>query len=243
MLLAAAAALGGALPASAQESGDRARLDDFALPQDDAALRVEQLDGGDRAIAPPESSTGDRELAIPGPPQVERAPVTQLSQPGQTAPAQQLSERSDSRQLAAGSVSTISDSRPQAGAPLAGNDRCDRQLDREELEQCLRILERRAAEFDAPEAPRLSAEQALLAARGDDDEFLATSSSDLRVRLAADDPDADIASNQELASILIDRRTEALASAEAAAAEQPDDATLAQILETLQIQGPGVVGQ
>ena len=79
------------------------------------------------------------------------------------------------------------------------------ELDAPQLESCLRILELRAAEFDAPEAPRLSAEQALLAERGDSDDRLASTSSDLRLHIAADHPDAELVSNQELASIYLDR--------------------------------------
>ena len=131
--------------------------------------------------------------------------MTQLSQTGETAPAQQVGSRGESRQLAAGSVSTPGDSRPQASAPLAGSDSCDPQLDTEQRERCLRIIERRAAEFSAPEAPQLSAEQALLAQRGDTEELLASQSSGLRLRLASGDPDPDLESNQELASIYLDR--------------------------------------
>ena len=240
--LAAILTLALALPALAQQDSDKARLDDFALPQDQAGPRIEQLGAAAQSLPAAESSDSDRQLAIPGPPAVERAPVAQLSQPGGSAPAQQVSDRGESRELAAGSVSSTGDSRPQASAPIAGSDSCDRQLDTEQLERCLRILETRAAEFSAPEAPQLSAEQALLAARGDDGDRLAARSSDLRLRLAAGDPDAEIASNQELASIYLDR-TQAQQGASTQQPAEPDDASLAEVLQTLQIDVAGAASQ
>lgn len=241
--LAAALALGLALPAWAQEGADKARLDDFAVPQERADLRIEQLDDAAASLPAGEQLGSDRALAVPGPPQTGRAPMAQLSRPGETAPSQQLSDRAESRELAAGSVSSPNDSRPRASAPLVGSDSCDPQLDTEQLERCLRILELRAAEFSAPEAPRLSAEQALLAERGEDDERLASRSSTLRLRLAAGDPNAEFASNQELASIYLDRaRTEPSPGA----AQEPGetaDASLAEVLQSLQIEVAGPASQ
>ena len=114
--LAAILTLALALPALAQQDSDKARLDDFALPQDQAGPRIEQLGAAAQSLPAAESSESDRQLAIPGPPAVERAPVAQLSQPGGSAPAQQVSDRGESRELAAGSVSSTGDSRPQASA-------------------------------------------------------------------------------------------------------------------------------
>lgn len=235
----AVVALGLALPAYAQDGADRARLDDFALPTDSAGPRIEQL--GDRAesltsLSPP---AADHELVVPGLAQADRTPVTQISRPGQDTPAQQLSGRGESRQLAAGSVSSSGDSRPRASGPIGGSDRCDPQLETEQFEQCLRVLEQRAAEFDAPEAPKLSAEQVLLAERGYVDRRLGATSSDLRLRRAADDPNAESASNQELASIYLDRaRTQ---GQPAPTQEDPrlDEARLAEVLQGLQIDVPG----
>jgi len=239
--LAAAVSLGLAVPAGAQDDADKTRLDDFALPQEQAGARIEQLDTAAPSLPAAQTGAGDRELTIPGPPAADRTPVAQLSRSGETAPAQQVADRGESRDLVAGSVSSTGDSRPQASAPLAGSDSCDRQLDTEQLERCLRILETRAAEFSAPEAPRLSAEQALLAANGDDGDRLAARSSDMRLRLAAGDPDADISSNQELASIYLDRT----AQPQAPGAEQPAevDPSLAEVLQTLQIDVAGLAGQ
>src|SRR5690606_123917 len=206
LALSAVVALGLASPAYAQDGVDKTRLDEFAIPVSDAAgPPIEQL--GDRAdsLTPLSQPAADHEVAVPGPAPAERAPVAQISRPGQDTPAQQLSERGEARQLAAGAVSSSSDSRPRATGPIGGSDRCDPQLESERFEECLRVLERRAAEFSAPEAPKLSAERVLLAERGSDSERLASRSSDLGLKLAAGDPDAEIASNQELASIYLDR--------------------------------------
>ena len=231
-----AALLSLALPAAAQDEADKVRLDDFALPVDAAGPRIEQLGNRTESLAPAVLPASDRELAIPGPPAAARSPVTQLSQPGEAGRPQQLSERGETRELAAGSVSSPEDSRPRASAPLGGRDRCDPQLESEQLEHCLRVIEQRAAEFSAPEPPQLSAEQVLLAERGDDGERLAATSSDLRLRLAAGDPDAESASNQELASIYLDRtRTQAPSVQEEAAL---DEARLAEVLHRLQIDVP-----
>ena len=99
--------------------------------------------------------------------------------------------------------------------------------------ECLRILELRANEFEAPQAPRLTAEQTLLAERRERDEELSRTSPALRLRLATmSEPDADLASNQELASIYLDpARQTPPPTAEEPPAE--DAATLAEILQGL----------
>ena len=230
-------ALGLAVPASAQDEADKARLDDFAVPVSDASgPRIEQLGDRAEALTPLSQPASDHQLVVPGPAPADRAPVTQLSRPGETTPAQQLSERGESRQLAAGSVSSSADSRPRASAPLGGSDRCDPQLEGERLEECLRVLELRAEEFSAPEAPKLSAEQVLLAERGPGAERVAAQSSDLRLKLAAGDPDAEISSNQELASIYLDRARVQTPPPDDRAV--PVDPRLAEILQGLQIELP-----
>lgn len=229
-------ALGLAVPASAQDEADKARLDDFAVPVSDASgPRIEQLGDRTQSLPPAGQSAGDRELAIPGPASADRSPVRQLTQPGDAGRSQQLSDLEESRQLAAGSVSSAEDSRPRATGPLGGADRCDPQLETEELARCQQILERRAAEFDAPEAPRLSAEQVLLAERGGHDERLASRSSDLRLRLAAGDPDAEITSNQELAVIYLDHPSTQGPPASTDEPAVPDEGKLVEILQGLQI--------
>jgi len=236
VVLAAVFAAGVGVPAGGQEDVSKARLDDFAVSVDDAAgPRIEQLGDRTQSLPPAGQPAGDRELAIPGPASADRSPVRQLTQPGEAGRSQQLSDPEESRQLAAGSVSSAEDSRPRATGPLGGADRCDPQLGTEELARCQQILERRAAEFDAPEAPRLSAEQVLLAERGGHDERLASRSSDLRLRLAAGDPDAEITSNQELASIYLDHPSTQGPPASTEEPTVPDEGKLVEILQGLQI--------
>ena len=223
-------------PLAAQDGGDKTQLDDFALPAASGEEVVEQLGARERSLATAGSAPGDREVDVPGPAAAARVPMPQLSQPRQPAPTVQLSDQRQSRQLASGSVSSPGDSRPQASAALGGTDRCDPQLETPQLEECRRVIERRAAEFDAPEAPQLSAEQVLLAQRGDEAQRLVPSS-DMRLRLAAEDPDADRTSNQELASIYLDRQTQPPAGRPA----QPEAAlveALAEVLQGLQITLP-----
>jgi len=236
--LATAIALAVAVPAGAQESADKARLDEFALPVDEAGRPIEQLGHDGERLPAAQVQANDRQLAVPGPPMEARLPMAQLSPPDDDGVTRQVNDKSDSRELRTASVSTSRDSRPQASIPLAGHDRCDAQLASEQLERCLHILEVRASEFSAPEAPQMSAEQALLAERGNSEERMASTSSDLRLRLASVDPNAEFASNQELASIYLDRSP----SAPAAASEQQpveEDDGLAAVLQSLQIEVPG----
>jgi hypothetical protein len=237
-LLVSLAALGlAAAPACAQEGGDRARLDEFAVPRGDAGAAIEQIDRGNQAIGAEPAVPSDRQLTVPGPAAAPRQPVSQLSRSDERGATRQLSDTTQSREVAAGSVSSSDDSRPQPAAALAGSDRCDPQAESAQT-GCARILERRAAEFAATEAPRLSAEQVLLAESEEDEDALAASSSRVRLRLASNDnPDADLQSNQELAAIYL-RRANAQPQ-QPQESEQAEDARLAQILQTLQISVPG----
>jgi hypothetical protein len=124
---------------------------------------------------------------------------------------------------------------------LGGQDHCDPELAREALERCRRILELRAQEFNAPAPPRLSAEQQLLAEQRSTDEQQSGPTPETRLRLASrDEPDADLQSNQELAALYLARQQQSLPET----AKRPEDeqaaagdATLAQILNSLQAQG------
>jgi hypothetical protein len=236
-LLASALALGLAAPAWAQEGADRARLDEFAVPQVGSGSAIEQVDRGASRIGGEQATSNDRQLAVPGPARPAREPLPQLSRPDEGGATRQVSDPALSRDVAAGSVSSSRDSRPQATGALAGNDRCDPQA-RSGQPLCDRILERRAAEFAAAEPPRLSAEQVLLAASDEDEDALAASSSRVRLRLAStDDPDADLQSNQELAAIYLRRTSEQPQQPEDS--EPAEDAALAEVLRTLQISVPG----
>lgn len=193
ILLAAAAA-----SASAQ---DRARLDDFALPDGDGGLAVEQLP----AAAPlPPAQRRDRSVTVPAPPGAAARPLEQLTSADSAGVApNQLASGAASRSLAPAAVSTSADSKLQGVQRIGGRDRCDPGLDEQGRADCLRILELRAAEFQATEAPQLSAEQKLLAEQQRGDESSARSNK-LRLRLASSgDPDADLFSNQEIAAVYL----------------------------------------
>jgi hypothetical protein len=237
-LLASALALGLAVPALAQESSDRARLDDFAVPQVETGPAIEQVDEGASRIGLEQGTANDRQLTVPGPARPAREPLSQLSRPDEGGTTRQLSDPAQSRDVAAGSVSSSRDSRPQPTAALAGTDRCDPQAGSEQPD-CARILERRAAEFAAAEPPRLSAEQVLLAESSEDEGALAASSSRVRLRLASSDhPDADLQSNQELAAIYL-RRASEQPQQQPEQSAPADDSALAQVLQTLQIDVAG----
>lgn len=234
LLAGLALGLGGA--AVAQDAADKTRLDEFAVPTAADGQPVQQLDPSADPIVPAAAPVADRQLSIPAPPAAERQPVAQLSQTGETVPAEQLSGSAESREVAAGSVSSSRDSRPQPVAALGGSDRCEPGSEAEESEECRRILELRAAEFQAVEPPRLSAEQVLLAETLRQEEVLAAGSSRLRVRLAgAHSPDADLESNQELASIYLGRPAD---QSPAPLEEEPvpEAEALAEVLQGLQLQ-------
>lgn len=198
-------AIGSALPVAAQDRSAESRLDDFAITPGDGSLRVEQVSPDTRAV---EAAPQTKDRTVTGAPPSERPPLRpdQLSDKGGAPEPSQLSDGSDPTRPIPTAGSTAADSRPEGVTRLAGNDRCDPQLPESELDQCLRILELRAQEFNAPAPPQLSAEQSLLAAQQTDEERSLSRSSDVRMRLATvQAPDAGLDSNQEIASIYLDR--------------------------------------
>lgn len=229
----AASALGGlfvvagATLAAAQETGSRTRLDEFSVAPGDGSLGVEQVSPRPEPVQP-EPQIRDR--SISGSPMPRRRSLSpdQLSDNDQGSFQSQLSDGSNSTTPIPAAGSTPADSRPQGVTRLVGSDRCDPQLPERDLAQCLRILELRAQEFSAPAPPQLSAEQSLLASRSDD-ELAAVSMGRNRIRFATvQEPNADLDSNQELASIY-------LALPAAPPIRQPDElpeeaATLADII-------------
>jgi hypothetical protein len=220
---------------------DPARLDDFAVaaPTDNAS-RVEQLSPARDAVAG-SPRPHERTIAPAGPPAPPSAALPQISAPGQAAEPVQLSRPGSRPDEGRAAVSSTADSRPQGVTRIQGHDRCDPQLAKEELARCQRILELRAQEFSAPQAPKLSAEQQLLAERRAAEEREAGSLAG-RLRLASrDEPDADLQSNQELASIYLERSRPPAPDTSAPADDQKaaTNATQAQILEALQVQTGG----
>lgn len=203
-------AIGSVLPVAAQDRSAESHLDDFAIAPGDRDLRVEQVSPETRPVKPA-LQTKDR--TITGAPPAERPPLRpdQLSVKGGASDPNQLNDGADPTRPIPTAGSTAADSRPEGVTRLAGTDRCDPQLPESELDRCLRILELRAQEFNAPAPPRLSAEQSLLAAQQTDEERSMSGSSNVRLRLATmQAPDAGLGSNQEIASIYLDRSTPAL---------------------------------
>lgn len=147
---------------AAQENAPKARLDDFAPPPGRSGIEIGQVVPATRATTVEQSS--DR--LIEAPPQAKRAALLSDRPPGpkDRAPVVQVAPLNDRSAQAASPLSDRRDSRPAAAERLAGSDRCDpRERERQPTKTCRSILELRAREFSATEAPRLSAEQELLA--------------------------------------------------------------------------------
>ncbi len=220
-------ALGAASSGAGQESENRARLDDFAVAPGDGTLAVEQV-SPDADVVRTERQARDRSIA--GPVSAERPSLRpdQVFSGNQGSVQTQLSDGADPTGPIPSAGSTAADSRPEGVTRLAGSDRCDPQLPKRDLVRCLQILELRAEEFSAPAPPQLSAEQSLLAGQSDDERATVRASGN-RLRFATvQDPDANLDSNQELASIF-------LAVPTALPVEQPDElpeeaSTLADII-------------
>lgn len=199
--IAALASAAGA--ASVQGVDRRVELNEFAVPADAADRAVDQVSGPEPQSIPADRDQTDRTVAVsqartsPG---VAIAQVSSRSAPAD--PAQITQEEGLRSDIAA--LSSRAQSAPGSVTRLEGTDRCDPQGDPARYQACLRILERRADEFAAPTAPRLSAEEALLAQRAAYDKDPATLTINQRIsRASQSDPDADLTSNQELASIIL----------------------------------------
>ena len=215
--------------ATAQERKDPARLDDFALPASDQPERLEQLSPHDRSTSPAQPI--DRTIAHPVVSEKSGAMPAQLSSAGDGEVVTQLGSTRDSRPTPGLAISSPTDSKPGAVNRIGGTDRCDPQLAQRVYAECLRILELRAGEFDAPQAPTLSAEQRLLAEQRQREEALADNSTTLRLRYAtAMQPNADLESNQELASIYL---KEPAPPSQPLPAEEEQPGNLGEILQNL----------
>lgn len=162
--LAAALGLIGAT-ASAQDNAAKARLDEFAAPASAPGITAEQVS------VPPASDTVtvnqkvDRVIDGAQAARTGRTSATeQVEEPTPYAPVRQVAPLGDRGAQAAEPLSQREQGRPQGTERLAGADRCDPQArTAEAIALCKRIIELRAREYSAPEAPRLSAEQELLA--------------------------------------------------------------------------------
>jgi hypothetical protein len=219
-------------PVLAQEPADPARLDDFALPATAQPLPVEQLTTGDTLRTPPQQA--DRTLASPPLSEPGGAMPAQLSAPGGGGTITQLAGTGQSRTALTGSVADPKDRPPGAVTRIGGHDRCDPQSVQAVYAECLRILELRSDEFSAPKAPTLSAEQRLLAEQRQGDDTVSPSNA-LRLRLATvAQPDAELPSNQELASVYLKEPEKPVVQQ----APEPEPSAYAALLQGLGLPPP-----
>ncbi len=239
--------LGLLFAAGAQAAPDRdasARIDDFAVPPaaGSSGVRMEQLsDTGPQM--PAEIAEPDRAIAVPPRSEQAGSPTEQLSRDVGNGPPTQLSSSAQSRDYETAAVSSKADSAPGTVVRIKGSDRCDPQLAQHLLARCLRILELRASEFNAPAPPQLSAEQKILAEQREREDNLADRSTNLRIRYATmTEPDADLQSNQELASIyLADQPGGPIREPDEPAAQEPSG--LQAILGAMGLEAPPSEGQ
>jgi hypothetical protein len=234
--LAVATILGGlSCPLAAQQRDDPARLDDFAVTASaDNSLQVQQVSNGTDKVASTPQPRG-RAIVPAQPVGQANAAVPQLSTAGQPPEPVQLSKAGARPDESASAVSSTAESRPQGVQRLGGTDRCDPQLGDAALARCRQILELRAQEFHAPAPPQLSAEEQLLAEQRANQDQDATRSPEARLRLASrDDPDAGLESNQELATLYLDKQSPPPNPTPDQATPQLDP-SLAQVLQGLQI--------
>ncbi|MGN3974130.1 hypothetical protein [Tsuneonella sp. SYSU-LHT278] len=149
--------------ALAQANAEKARLDDFAAPQASSGVEVGQIASTRGPVAVEQRV--DRTVTVPPPPQRSRPDsIQQVSAGVAREPVGQVAPAGDRSAQAAPALSRREEGRRADAAPLGGNDRCDPQAGTEkEMALCRRVIELRAREFSATEAPRLSPEQELLA--------------------------------------------------------------------------------
>ncbi|MGX7952843.1 hypothetical protein ACWPM1_09790 [Tsuneonella sp. HG249] len=222
-------------PVVAQDRSDRVRLDDFALPAPEQPLRVDQVPGSGSAAMPQQSV--DRTLGTAVRSEPSGAMPSQVSTADSAAPMRQLVDTAQSRTALTGAVSNAKDSQPGGVQRIGGADRCDPQLARRVYLECLRILELRADEFDAPQPATLSPEQRLLAEQREMRDTQPGSFTMLRAKIAGgEQPDADLESYQELASIYLSGTDQ---PAEPTPTEPDEGSGLADILQRLGI--PNVI--
>jgi hypothetical protein len=188
-------------PAIAQDS-NKARLDDFAIPSTAQSPKADQVTSG--RDAPQPAQVLDRTLGRPSRSEPAGEMPVQLSNGNQGGEVTQVATRNQSRSALSGAVANPGDRVPGAVQRIGGHDRCDPQQEKRLYAECLRILELRADEFQAPGPAVLSPEQRLLGEMRQPNEQLTGSSSGVRMRYATNgQPDADLQSNQELASVFL----------------------------------------
>lgn len=113
-------------------------------------------------------------------------------------------------------LSTPREGRTGAVARVEGEDRCAREDARDRPGVCARPIETRAAEFQRPRAPTLSAEQQLLVDQQLREAGLVQRAANSR-RMSPDELDPDNLEFQSIASVALDRQAERDADAPTAA--------------------------
>jgi hypothetical protein len=229
---AAASALAGTA-LRAQDTSDKARLDEFAVPTSQDPLKVDQV--APHTVAPAPAQVRDRTLAQPVHSEAAGRMPAQVSSPKQGGEVAQLATRSQSRAALAGAAANPADRVPGAVQRIGGQDRCDPAQEKAAYAECLRILELRADEFHAPEAPTLSPEQRLLGEMRQIDPRFADTAGTPRMRFATTgQPDADLQSNQELAAVVLSSQPTNQEPTDTPAAEE--NSKLADVLQALGLQ-------
>lgn len=159
-----AAIAGWSTVGAAQVHSDKARLDDFAMPPADVRVEVGQVSSTAPSVVVEQKIERSVAAAPASPSGVRSAGTEQLGDKADRGPVRQLGPVGERVTTASAPLSKREDGRPTGAERLAGSDRCDPQAGTVQMRaECRRILELRAAEFNATEAPRLSAEQELLA--------------------------------------------------------------------------------
>jgi hypothetical protein len=162
--LSAAVVLAGT-PLLAQPEGDKARLDDFAITSASAnsaaVVQVSEAPALDRSETPaPDRDVSVREL--PGRP-AAKGHLQQIAPAESAASPDQVTRAEAERGRPVAPISSPAEGKPTPVTRLTGRDACDPQSEAARRDpRCHEILELRSSEFNATEAPRLSAEQKLL---------------------------------------------------------------------------------
>ena len=152
-------------PLLGQPGGDKVRLDDFAVtPASENSAAVAQI-GEAPALDRSEKPEPDRDISVRELPSSSntKGHLQQIAPAGVAASPDQVARAEAERGRSIAPISSPADGKPQPVTRLTGHDACDPQSEAARRDpRCQEILELRSSEFNATEAPRLSAEQKLL---------------------------------------------------------------------------------
>lgn len=191
-------------PLVAQDFGDKVHLDDFAVESaGDEITEMTQV-GDAPALDQSAVMRSDREVSVTAlsSGNSKNADLQQLGEPKHAGVPEQIVRAGAERGKTVAPISSPKDSKPEPATRMTGPDACDpHSVSARRDPRCRRILELRSSEFHAPEAPKLSAEQELLAEQETRARKIATYPARSRELFA--NPD-DI-STQELAATAMER--------------------------------------